>query len=200
MNNTIRKIFLVLFALGFSSQVLAVGMIWGESNWGEADWGVDEVREPVAPPAGPVPVSQKIRSLSGGETDAGVSAGAYADNGSPAYGNSFTTGDFITIIAEIMPDSGDVGTNGELIVVLLSIIGGQQQWSFLNTDGSFESWDLSLSNLGPAEIVEPLEAVHEISIFEGELQAGKHRMAIGYMADGGPLIYTAKAINLNVID
>jgi hypothetical protein len=66
----------------------------------------------------------------------------------------------------------------------LSIVGGQQQWSFLNTDGSFESWNLKLPALGPAEIVTPLEAVHEISIFEDELQAGKHRMAIGYMADG----------------
>lgn len=37
----------------------------------------------LPPPEGPVPVSQKIRSISGGETDAGISAGAYADNGSP---------------------------------------------------------------------------------------------------------------------
>jgi hypothetical protein len=199
MNISIRKIFLLLFALGFSSQVLAVGMVWGEGNWGD-NWGVEEVRDPVTPPEGDVPVSQKVRSITGGETDAGISAGAYADTGSPAYSDAFTTSDYITIIAEITPDSGDVGTNGELIIVLLSIVGGKQQWSYLNTDGNFASWDLKLPSLGPAEIVEPLEALHTITIFEGELQAGKHRMAIGDMADGGPLIYTAKGININVSD
>jgi len=200
MNYMTRKIFLALFALGFSSQVLAVGMIWGESNWGEADWGEEEVREPVPRPADPVPVSQKIRSITGGETDAGISAGAYADNGSPAYSNTFNSDDYITIVTDISPDSGDVGTNGELIVVLLSIVGGQQQWSFLNVDGNFESWDLGLATLGAAEVVEPLEETHALTIFEGALQAGKHRMAVGYMADGGPLIYTAKAINITVSD
>lgn len=198
MNISIRKIFLLLFALGFSSQVLAVGMIWGESNWGETDWGVDEVREPVPPPEGDVPVAPKIRSLTGAETDAAISAGAYADNGSPAYSNSFTESDYITIIAEIAPDPDDVGVNGQLVVVLVSVIGGNLQWSFLNTDGLFESWDLSLGSLGAAEIVEPLDTSHSITIFEGELQAGIHKMAVGYWPDGGQLIYTAKAINIVV--
>lgn len=195
MSTLLKNLALMGLLVTFSSTASA--LVWGGGNWGD-NWGADEVREPVTPPDGPVPTSPKIRSLSGGTTDAGISAGAYADNGAPAYGSSFSPDDFITIIAEISPDPDDVGTNGELIIVLLSIVGGQQQWSFLNTDGNFESWDLGLGSLGSAEIVEPLEAQHSITIFEGELQAGKHRMAVGYMADGGPLIYTAKAINITL--
>ena len=178
---------------------MALGMIWGESNWGETEWGVDEIRESVAPPTGLIPLTTKVRSVSGASTNALFCAGAYGADGLE-YSSSFTAGDYITIIAEIKPDSVDVGTNGELIVVLLSVIGGQQQWSFLNTDGNFESWDLKLPSLGSAEIVTPLEVIHEITLFEGELQAGKHRMAIGYMVDGGPLIYAPKAIKINVTD
>jgi hypothetical protein len=200
MNICSRKILLLLFALGFSSQAMAVGMIWGESNWGEADWGVEEMRDPVPPPEGDVPVSPKVKSITGAETDAGISAGAYADTGTPTFSDAFSAGDYITIIAEISPDSGDVGTNGELVAVLLSIVGGQVEWSYLNTDGNYVSWDLTLPNLGPAEVAEPLEALHAITVFEGELQAGIYRMALGYMADGGPLIFTAKAININVSD
>ena len=181
--------------LSFSTTASA--FVWGEGNWGD-DWG--EAREPVPPPEGPVPVSDRIQSVTGGETDAGISAGAYADTGSPTYSDAFTSGDYITIIAEISPDSSDVGKPGELIVVLLSIIGGELQWSFLNTDGNFESWNLSLGSLGPAEIVDPLEETHAITIFEGTLQAGRHRMAVGYMAEGGTLIYTARAINITVSD
>lgn len=178
----------------------ATAMIWGQSNWGDADWGADEIREPVPPPDGPVPAAAKVRSLTGGSTDAGISAGAYADNGAPTYSNSFTTGDYITIIAEVEPDTTDVGTNGELIVVMLSLTGSGTQWSFLNMNGNFESWNLQLSTLGHAQVEEPLEEINTITIFEGELQAGAHRMAVGYQAEGGPLIYTAKAINIVVSD
>lgn len=197
MNTFLKTITLGLALLGFSTSASA--LVWGEGNWGE-NWGAEQARDPVPPPEGPVPVAPKIRSISGGETDAAISAGAYADNGAPTYASDFTTGDYITIIAEITPDSADVGSNGELVVVLLSVISGQVQWSFLNVDGNFETWDLKIGTLGAAEVVEPLEASHSITIFEGELQAGKHRMAVGYVTSVGKLIYTAKAINIDVSD
>ena len=190
-----KHLLLILVTLGASSQASA--LVWGEGNWGD-NWGVDEVREPVPPPEGPVPVAPKIKSVTGGSTDAGISAGAYADNGEPTYNDSFTSGDYITMIAEIEPDTSDVGSNGELFVILLSITADGTQWSFLNTDGNYEAWDLSLATLGAAQIKEPLEETNSITIFEGELQPGRHRGAVGYKADGGPLIYTAKAINITV--
>lgn len=191
---------LALPVLLASFSTSATAMVWGQSNWGEANWGIDEVRESVPPPEGSIPMATKVRSVSGTSTDASISAGAYAANGAPAYSNSFTTGDYISIIAEVRPDSSDVGTNGELIVVVLSLISGGQQWSYLNTDGNFEAWDRKLSSLGPAQIKEPLEETNAITIFEGELQAGRHLMAVGYQSVSGRLIYTAKAISIIVND
>lgn len=196
MNLLFKNLILLVVLALYSS--IAAALVWGEGNWGEANWGVDEVRESVPPPAGPVPVATKVRSITGATTNAGFSAGAYADSGEPVYGSSFVADDFITIIGEVTPDPDDVGTNGEIVVVLLSVIGGKLQWSFLNTDGNFENWDLDLKNLGAAEILEPLDTLHAITIFEGNLQVGAHRLAFGYMAEGGPLIYTPKAINIVV--
>lgn len=197
MNKQIKNLSLLVLLLSFSSAASA--LVWGEGNWGD-NWGAEVTRDPVPRPEGTVPVAPKVRTLTGASTDATISAGAYADNGTPAYGSDFTTGDYITIVADIMPDSADVGTDGELIVVILSITGSQLQWSFLNTDGNFEDWNLNLASLGPAEIAEPLQSSHSITIFEGTLQAGKHRMAVGYLTSGGQLIYTAKAINIDVGD
>lgn len=202
MKNILKPFSLLVLMMSFSS--VANAFVWGEGNWGD-NWGEvaaeskDPARDPlVTPPAGDVPLSQKVRPASGGETDATMSAGAYADNGSPVFTDSFSASDFVTVIAEINPDPADVGTDGQLIVVLLSIIGSQASWSYLNEDGNFEAWDLKLPNLGAAQIVTPLESSHSITIFEGTLQAGKHRMAVGYWANGGDLIYTAKAINITV--
>ena len=176
----------------------AMAMVWGQGKWGTGKWGNEVVQGTVTPPDGPIPESPKVRTLTGASTSTIISAGAYKDVASPVYGSTFTAGDIITIIAEVKPEAADVGKNGSLFVVLLSIIGGQQQWSFLNSDGNFESWNLKLGTLGAAATKTPLEATNAITIFEGSLQAGKHRMAIGYQASGGQLIYTAKAININV--
>jgi len=181
-----------------STLASAAGMVWGESNWGETNWGVEQVRESVPPPEGPVPTSTKVRDISGAETDAGFSAGAYADNGTPVYGNAFSAGDYITMIGEVYPDSGDVGKNGDIIVVMLSIINNSTVCSYQNEDGNFVSWNLKVPSLGTAKRLEPLEDMNAITIFEGTLQAGAHRLALGYMADGGSLIFTSKAINIMV--
>lgn len=151
-----------------------------------------------AQPGGPIPVSEKIRSLTGGSTDAGIAAGAFANDGSPAYSNSFTTADDITILAEIRPDTADVDVNGILLVIWLSITGNGIEWFYLDQDGEFIPWDLDFTTLQPADVRQPLAATNAITIFEGNLAAGRHRMAIGYQATGGPLIYTAKAINITV--
>ena len=202
MNRIFKSLSLLVLLLTFSASASA--FVWGEGNWGD-NWGeasgealsLDRAPQ-VTPPTDPVPVSQKVKPASGGETDATISAGAYADNGSPVFTDTFAVSDFITIIAEINPDPVDVGKAGDLIVVLLSVVGGQAQWSYLNEDGNFVSWDLELPSLGAAQSVSALLETHAITIFEGELQAGKHRAAVGYWASGSDLIFTAKAINITV--
>ena len=198
MNTFLKILAIPVLLLTVSSMANATGLVWGTGKWGEASWGVSQGS--VTPPSGPVPTAVKVRSITGSPTTAGFGGGAYSAVGTPVYSNSFVTGDFITLIGEVYPDTADVGKDGELFVLMLSVIGGKQFWSFLDTEGNFETWDLKLANLGPAKIVEPLEQMHSITIFEGNLQKGSHRLAIGYMAKGGPLVYTPKAINIVVGD
>lgn len=192
----LRHIVLFGLLISASSMASATGLVWGQGNWGETDWGA--VSQSVPPPSGDVPVSTKIRTVTGATTNAGFSAGAYSDNGTPAYSNSFAPGDFITMIGEVHPDPKDIGKSGDIVVVILSVVGGKQSFSFLNTDGVFESWDLKVNSLGSAVEVDALEDMHAITIFEGTLQAGAHQVALGYIPQGGVLTYTAKAIKITV--
>jgi len=197
MNICIRKILLLLFVLGLSSQAMAIGLVWGEGNWGD-DWAA-EIQVSGPPPEGPVPEAVKVNTLGGSPRAADFGLGAYSNNGSPAYGNAFTAGDFVTIIGEVTPDPIDVGTNGELYAAFLSVIGGKASFSFLNEDGNFEAWDTTIGGLGPALITTPLDTSHQVTIFEGNLQAGVYKFTFAYMADGGPLVYM-KPITLSVSD
>jgi hypothetical protein len=162
-------------------------MVWGEGEWGD-DWGaVVQVSGP--PPEGPIPEAIKVNTIGGSARAADFGLGAYSNNGSPAYGNDFTAGDFVTIIGEVTPDPVDIGANGELYAAFASVIGGKVAFSFLNEDGNFETWDTTLGGLGPALIATPLEASHQVTIFEGNLQAGIYKFTFAYMADGGPLVF-----------
>ena len=144
-------------------------------------------------------VASKVRSVTGASTDASILVGAFSADGSLANAGSLTSGDYVNLIATIKPDSNDAGSNGELFVILLSVTNdGAANWTFLNTKGNFEDWDLNLLNLGAVKAISSLKASNSVSIFEGTLEPGRHRIAVGYMADGGPLIYTAKAFNITV--
>ena len=105
------------------------------------------------------------------------------------FANSFAASDFITIIGEISPDTTEIGTSGNLYVVLLSFVGDQQVWVNLTADGSYIPWNLKISGLEAVQRVTPLEESHTITIFEEVLEPGRHRISIGYKADNGVLIY-----------
>jgi hypothetical protein len=158
-----------------------------------------EANDSVPPPQDPIPEAARVTTLGGQTRDANFGMGAYSDKGTPTFGNNFISGDFVTIIGEVTPDPIDVGINGELFVAFLSVIGGKATFSYINEDGNFASWDTSLGGLGPVEITTPLEANHQITIFEGNLQAGTHKFTLAYKAEGGPLVYM-KPITIKVTD
>jgi hypothetical protein len=166
----------------------------GSSDAGTPGSGVTG---PVPPPDDPIPGAVKVNTLGGHARNAGFALGAYSDNGAPTFANSFVTGDFVTIIGEVNPDPVDVGTDGELFVAMLSVVGGKATFTFLNSDGNFEPWDTTLQGLGSAASVNPLEDSHQITVFEGNLQAGVHKITFAYMAEGGPLVFM-KPITVSV--
>lgn len=166
----------------------AAALIWGDGRWGEKNWA-SEMTGPISPPEEPIPEAIKSNTLGGDKRYPEFSMGAYSDVGTPTYASEFSSGDFVTIVAEVRPDPVDVGSNGELFAAFLSIIGGKAIFSFLNEDGNFESWDTTLEGLGPARSATPLEEFHEITVFEGYLQAGTHKFTFAYQAEDGPLVY-----------
>lgn len=139
-------------------------------------------------PADPVPEAVKVNTV-GGSRNADFGLGAYSDNGTPAYGNSFSASEFITIYGEVTPDPVDVGKDGELFAAVLSVVGGKATFSSINMDGNFVVWDLTIGGLEPIQQAMPLQSSHQLKLFEGNLQAGVHKVTFAYMAEEGPIVY-----------
>lgn len=139
-------------------------------------------------PTDPVPEASKITSI-GGSRSAGISLGAYSDNGTPAYGNNFSSGDFVTFYGELTPDAVDVGSDGELFAAIVSIVDGSVTFSTIDENGNFLAWDLTIGGLVPILTASPLESSHALKLFEGNLQAGTYKITFAYMASGGPIVY-----------
>jgi len=58
---------------------------------------------------------------------------------------------------------------------------------------------LSIERLESAYLRENLQASESMLLYTGELEAGNHRIFIGYsLVEGGPLIFNGQAYKLNV--
>jgi len=135
----------------------------------------------------------KITRTDGTETNSTISIGSSSDNGE-TYSTSFTVDDEVTLTAKIYPDSGDVGEEGELYVVMRSTIDGKKTFSALNEDGNWEPWNASLKTLPAAKYIESLEEVEDILIYSGAITAGVRLFYVGYSLfteDGKPVITTS---------
>jgi len=135
----------------------------------------------------------KITRTDGTETNSTISIGSSSDNGE-TYSTSFTVDDEVTLTAKIYPDSGDVGEEGELYVVMRSTIDGKKTFSALNEDGNWEPWNASLKTLPAAKYIESLGEVENILIYSGKITAGERLFYVGYSlftAEGKPVITTS---------
>jgi len=135
----------------------------------------------------------KITRTDGAETNSTISIGSSSDNGE-TYSTSFTVDDEVTLTAKIYPDSGDVGEEGELYVVMRSTIDGKKTFSALNEDGNWEAWNASLKLLPSAKIVASLQEVEDVLVYSGAITAGDRLFYVGYSLfteDGKPVITTS---------
>ena len=174
-------------------------MTWGEDAWGSANWGVNNISQPGLEPAPVVAPEIPQQSLSritrtdGTATDSTISIGASSDGGETT-GTTFTVDDEVTLTAKIYPDSGDVGEEGELYVVMRSTIDGKKTFSALNEDGNWEAWNASLKLLPSAKIVASLQEVEDVLVYSGAITAGDRLFYVGYSLfteDGKPVITTS---------
>jgi len=135
----------------------------------------------------------KITRTDGTATDSTISIGASSDGGETTNTN-FTVDDDVTLTAKIYPDSGDVGEEGELYVVMRSTIDGKKTFSALNEDGNWEAWNASLKLLPSAKIVASLQEVEDVLVYSGAITAGDRLFYVGYSLfteDGKPVITTS---------
>jgi len=176
------------------------GFYGSKGQWNDIDCGntlgfIVEVQEDNAQMIPDVPqqsLSRIIRT-DGTATDSTISIGASSDGGETTD-TTFTVDDEVTLTAKIYPDSGDVGEEGELYVVMRSTIDGKKTFSALNQDGNWEPWNASLKSLPAAKIVVSLQEVEDVLVYSGTITAGDRLFYVGYSlftAEGKPVITTS---------
>jgi hypothetical protein len=149
----------------------------------------EEIVDSVTPPEGPIPDAVKVNTIGSSSRSADFRLGVYSDKGTPTYSNNFNAGDFITIYGQIVIDPVDVGVNGELIAALLSVVNGKVSLFYINNEGNLANWDGSLVNIDSMLVATPLESEYVLKLFEGNLQAGIHKITFAYLSESGPLVY-----------
>lgn len=125
---------------------------------------------------------------------AAISIGSFLE-GDATRRKTFSIGDRVVVEGTVRPDNADIGKPAELFMVLRSNL---NTWSYRDLDGNFQPWNISLKSLDPAYTVDSLGESETMALYSGELVAGDHRIFIGYMVDGGPLIFNGIAYRFDV--
>ncbi len=114
-------------------------------------------------------------------------------NQGEAYSTSFANRDQIIISAKVLPDADDVGSEGELYVVIRERESGKKVFKALNQDGVWEVWNASLKSLPAARYVANLQASEELTVYSGTMTAGQRLIYVGYSpyTDDKPIITTS---------
>jgi hypothetical protein len=114
-------------------------------------------------------------------------------NQGEAYSTSFANRDQIIITAKVLPDADDVGSEGELYVVIRERESGKKVFKALNQDGVWEVWNASLKSLPAARYVANLQASEELTVYSGTMTAGQRLIYVGYSpyTDDKPIITTS---------
>ena len=140
--------------------------------------------------------SALVIAAGGSAGNTAITIGSFLEGDSTRRKN-FSVGDKVVVEGTIFPDAADVGKPAELFMVLRSNL---NTWSYRDLDGVFQKWSISLKNLEPAYIVDSLGESESMALYSGELAAGDHRIFIGYMVEGGPLIFNGIAYRFDVAE
>ncbi|MDT8399076.1 MAG: Ig-like domain-containing protein [Pseudomonadales bacterium] len=142
--------------------------------------------------------STGLQKADGSSTTATISSGATKDGGT-TFETAFTTGDDVDIVGTIVPETADVGKAGDLFIVVRTIdADGVSSWTMKGVDGNFQTWNTKLADVVPAVELSSLAASNKVTVFEGTLAAGSHRVFLGYMAADGQLIFNNVPLSIDV--
>lgn len=147
----------------------------------------------------PSPNEASLRGVmsSKGASKAKFKAGAFLDNKGAAK-TSLSAGDNVTISATVIPEEDDVGQAGNLYVVMQSKTEDGTSLVQKNEDGLFEKWNGGLKKLKPYISRASLGSSEKLEVFEGTLQAGTHKIFVGYSTQDGTLHFNSVAYRINV--
>jgi hypothetical protein len=104
----------------------------------------------------------------------------------------------VTIAATVIPEDCDVGEAGNLYVVVQSKTEDGTSLVQKNEDGLFEKWNGGLKKLKPYISRSALSSSEKLVVFEGSLQAGTHKIFVGYATQDGTLHFNTVAYRINV--
>lgn len=193
--NTDKRISLfsspLLDCLGFQCGVSA-----GSEFAADAVQSLNLVRHQIAnyfPTRVPEMPSAAIATLSGEVTNASIAVAASKDGGLN-FSNTFTTSNFIEVMADVRVDDRHVGMNGSIHIFIGLLDQGLFQ---INDAGEFESWDetldtlLSFNGIGPLRQLEHLSLIRNYR-FDDSLAGERVTLYVAYrVIETGEIVYTS---------
>jgi hypothetical protein len=159
--------------------------------------GTADVVVTVSAGAEQSPSLKTSKTASGATTTASFTGGVTIDGGD-TFATEFTAGDEGTVVGTVNIDPDHVGLDGEIHVAIKSNDASGVSFSYVDEDGQFADWDLTIPGLGPILVGEPLAATHTFSFETGAMAAGTYNIYYAYSA-GGELVYT-KALTITVTE
>jgi uncharacterized delta-60 repeat protein len=136
-------------------------------------------------------------SLNTGETPSASGFNVDALNASGMPVDSATTSQLVGLHGYIYTQGEDLDASADVFVVASTARG----WFMRTTSGAFVPWSGRVADLVPAyESVQLTERTY-VSIYGGALPfAGSYAIYLGYMRDGGPLVYTEAPAVLQIAE
>jgi hypothetical protein len=138
--------------------------------------------------AASLPTSQKSANTSDNSVTAATFTGGFSGDGGATFGDTYAVGDDLTFVGEIAVDPADQGQDGEIVVALKVVDTDGPHFFYLDDQGVWQTWDLSVSGLGAHAVAEPLAATHTVTFDTGALAAGTYVVYMGYSV-GGVIVY-----------
>lgn len=193
----------LLDCLGFQCGVNA-----GSEFAADAVQSLNLVRHQIAnyfPTRVPDMPNATVTSLSGEATNASIAIAASKDGGL-SFSNTFSTDNFIDVVADVRVDDKHIGLNGG-IHILIGLLG--QGLFQINEVGEFEAWNgrldglIAFNGIGPLRQLEHLILINDYR-FDESLSGEQLTLYVAYQVidpgatDSGEIVYTSTPFMLSI--
>lgn len=141
-----------------------------------------------------------IIKTDGTATVATITIGA-SSNGGENSDVIFLANEPFDVTAKIYPEVEELNSEGEIYVVVRTMLDGEKVFVALNEESLWVLWNTSLKSLPTAKHVESLSDVEEILIHTGKMVVGERLIYVGYSIstiDGEKPVITTNGIPFKI--